>query len=41
MNKTIWYREHDKSDKSFFYSQRRLREEVYISTVEHLYPFVL
>lgn len=34
MNKTAWCREHGISDKSFFYWQRRLREEAYISTVE-------
>lgn len=33
MNKTAWCREHGISDKSFFYWQRRLREEAYISTV--------
>ena len=32
MNKTAWCREHGISDKSFFYWQRRLREEAYIST---------
>src|SRR5699024_8831743 len=34
MNKTAWCREHGISDKSFFYWQRRLREEAYLSTVE-------
>lgn len=34
MNKTAWCREHGISDKSFFYWQRRLREEAYISTME-------
>ena len=34
MNKTAWCREHGISDKAFFYWQRRLREEAYISTVE-------
>ena len=34
MNKTAWCREHGISDKSFFYWQRRLREEAYISTVD-------
>ncbi len=34
MNKTAWCREHGISDKSFFYWQRRLREEAYISTIE-------
>ena len=34
MSKTAWCREHGISDKSFFYWQRRLREEAYISTVE-------
>ena len=33
-NKTAWCREHGISDKSFFYWQRRLREEAYISTVD-------
>ena len=36
MNKTAWCREHGISDKSFFYWQRRLREEAYISTIESL-----
>ena len=34
MNKTAWCREHGISDKSFFYWQRRLREEAYISTIK-------
>ena len=34
MNKTAWCREHGISSKSFFYWQRRLREEAYISTIE-------
>lgn len=40
MNKTAWCREHGISDKSFFYWQRRLREEAYISTVESSLPAV-
>lgn len=38
MNKTVWCREHGISDKSFFYWQRRLREEAYISTVKSSSP---
>ena len=38
MNKTAWCREHGISDKSFFYWQRRLREEAYISTIESSSP---
>lgn len=38
MNKTAWRREHGISDKSFFYWQRRLREEAYISTLESSSP---
>lgn len=38
MNKTAWCREHGISDKSFFYWQRRLREEAYISTVDSSSP---
>lgn len=38
MNKTAWCREHGISDKSFFYWQRRLREEAYISAVEPSCP---
>lgn len=34
MNKTAWCREHGISDKSFFYWQRRLREDAYVSTLE-------
>lgn len=34
MNKTAWCREHGISDKSFFYWQRRLREDAYVSTME-------
>lgn len=34
MNKTAWCREHGISSKTFFYWQRRLREEAYISTIE-------
>ena len=34
MSKTAWCREHGISDKAFFYWQRRLREEAYISTIE-------
>ena len=34
MNKTAWCKEHGISDKTFFYWQRRLREESYISTIE-------
>ena len=33
MSKTAWCREHGISDKAFFYWQRRLREEAYISTI--------
>lgn len=38
MNKTAWCRKHGISDKSFFYWQRRLREEAYISTIESSSP---
>ena len=38
MNKTAWCREHGISNKSFFYWQRRLREEAYISAVESSSP---
>lgn len=38
MNKTVWCREHGISDKSFFYWQRRLREEAYISTIDSSSP---
>ena len=38
MSKTAWCREHGISDKSFFYWQRRLREEAYISTIESSSP---
>ena len=34
MNKTAWCREHGIFSKIFFYWQRRLREEAYISTIE-------
>lgn len=34
MPKTTWCREHDISDKSFFYWQRILREEAYLTTLE-------
>lgn len=34
MNKTAWCKANGISDKSFFYWQRKLREDVYISTVE-------
>ncbi|MGF0019923.1 IS66 family insertion sequence element accessory protein TnpA [Sporofaciens sp. SGI.106] len=34
MSKTAWCREHGISDKAFFYWQRRLREEAYISIIE-------
>lgn len=34
MSKTAWCREHGISDKTFFYWQRKLREETYISTIE-------
>ena len=34
MNKTAWCREHGISDKAFFYWQRRLREEAYISSID-------
>ena len=34
MKKTAWCKEHGISDKAFFYWQRRLREEAYISTIE-------
>ena len=34
MNKTNWCREYGISDKAFFYWQRRLCEEVYVSTIE-------
>lgn len=34
MSKTAWCKEHGISDKSFFYWQRKLREDAYISTIE-------
>ncbi|MCG4530649.1 MULTISPECIES: IS66 family insertion sequence element accessory protein TnpA [Mediterraneibacter] len=34
MPKTTWCREHGISDKSFFYWQRILREEAYLTTLE-------
>ena len=34
MSKTAWCREHGISDKAFFYWQRRLREDAYVSTLE-------
>ena len=34
MKKTAWCKEHGISDKAFFYWQRRLREEAYVSTIE-------
>ena len=34
MPKTPWCREHGISDKSFFYWQRILREEAYLTTLE-------
>lgn len=34
MNKTAWCKANGISDKSFFYWQRKLREDAYISTVE-------
>lgn len=34
MNKTAWCRSNGISDKAFFYWQRRLRQEAYISTTE-------
>lgn len=34
MKKTAWCREHGISPKSFFYWQRILREEAYISSIE-------
>lgn len=34
MNKTNWCREYGISNKVFFYWQRRLCEEVYVSTIE-------
>lgn len=39
MNKTAWCREHGISDKSFFYWQRRLREEAYISIISSYSSF--
>lgn len=38
MNKTAWCREHGISDKSFFYWQRRLREEAYSTAAEPSCP---
>ena len=35
MPKTAWCREHGISDKSFFYWQRILREEAYLTTLEN------
>lgn len=35
MPKMTWFREHGISDKSFFYWQRILREEAYLSTLEN------
>ena len=35
MSKTTWCREDGISDKSFFYWQRILREEAYLSTLEY------
>ena len=35
MPKTTWCREHGISGKSFFYWQRILREEAYLSTLEN------
>ena len=35
MPKTTWCREHGISDKSFFYWQRILREEAYLTTLEN------
>ena len=35
MSKTTWCREDGISDKSFFYWQRILREEAYLSTLEN------
>ena len=34
MPKTTWCREHGISDQSFFYWQRILREEAYLTTLE-------
>lgn len=34
MSKTAWCKEHGISDKSFYYWQRKLREDAYISTIE-------
>ena len=34
MPKTTWCREHGISDKAFFYWQRILREEAYLTTLE-------
>lgn len=34
MSKTAWCKEHGISDKTFFYWQRKLREDAYISTIE-------
>ena len=38
MPKTTWCREHGISDKSFFYWQRILREEAYLTTLENTFP---
>lgn len=35
MPKTTWCREHGISDKAFFYWQRILREEAYLTTLEN------
>ena len=42
MNKTAWCKANGISDKSFFYWQRKLRQDAYLSTVEsnHLAPAV-
>ena len=34
MNKTAWCKANGISDKSFFYWQRKLRQDAYLSTVE-------
>ena len=34
MSKTAWCKEHGISDKTFFYWQRKLREDAYISAIE-------
>lgn len=34
MSKTVWCKEYGISDKTCFYWQRELREDVYISTIE-------